>query len=397
MFYKNYFMFYINSILQYLYKIMHKREVCITRNQIRFELNPDLKPLEIEKKTKILSNSDKASYVLDGDDCICEVCDKSKDVKKPCTVCCDRCSNYVKEFEVFQQSYTKNHFLNGLTMAYVHHKNIHLSPDLILAVLIMQISRINSSFKNIFPKKDRVTFHSSDIRDLTKEIIEGLDEYGYNLGTTFSTTSEICRVVTDLLVMEAVSYRFGYVQLICGFPHIILVGTNEDWIKLENHWKNVMIPILLLDLPEKYKVPIENWCICINTILEKMRRSRMGEDLTKFWNEMMSIHPQDPNCVRSKGLQKLSGWISWIFALFSKEGLDLLEKGVPEKYLEITFKDFPNSIRTTELDMIGGEKIYVKAGIFGAIEEDNGVKFIFGFKKSKRTESDYKAMRKFWG
>jgi hypothetical protein len=108
----------------------------------------------------------------------------------------------------------------------------------------------------------------------------------------FSTSSDVDRVASQVVLLDAYSPYFSYwMQCICGIPSITLLGAPDDWKRIRER----IDVIAELDL--------EFWCRSLRPIVDHFVRAAAGDVDVAFWKRI--YNPND-----AYGGASITGWIT---------------------------------------------------------------------------------------
>ena len=111
----------------------------------------------------------------------------------------------------------------------------------------------------------------------------------------FTTTGPVERVVSQVVLMEAMREYFDYVvECICGIPTVTLEGTPEDWRKFRD--KVGQLPRYGLDVWAKHLLPL----------CDQFIRASEGNADRAFWRAIYKLHD-------AYGEETFNGWIGKLF------------------------------------------------------------------------------------
>ncbi|MFP2964314.1 DUF4419 domain-containing protein [Myxococcus sp. 1LA] len=173
----------------------------------------------------------------------------------------------------------------------------------------------------------------------------------------FSTTGPVERVVSQVVLMDAMRRYFDYVVMcICGIPTVTLEGSPEDWRNLRDKVRQ---------LP---RYGMEAWSRHLLPLCEQFIRASEGREDRAFWRAIYKLH-------ESYGRDSFNGWIGKLFPYLhnSTTGeydtpnpmLDLKELGTPDgtkKGVSLESDDLPTGLsRVPLLLAVGTESGRVKA------------------------------------
>ncbi len=181
--------------------------------------------------------------------------------------------------------------------SFAEHRPLVLSPDIIWLLINQTIAKhINDNAEKF--RTDIVDFQGkkdliveSD-KDLLKEkadwshLLDGFYEQikkhtegsiASTMRSDFTTTGEIERIASIVTLMGAVQSYFDYeIQyIVCGIPHITLLGTVEDWRKVLKKSRLMK------------KFGLGYWYSWLAPILKEFIRTAEGKPNAEFWRNMV--------------------------------------------------------------------------------------------------------------
>jgi hypothetical protein len=201
--------------------------------------------------------------------------------------------------------------LAAVGIAFAQHRPLVLSPDavwLTIAQGVAQHVRMNASALRgrlvRHDGKQRLTIQRSSLpRDPAewasaigslRELLAGEigDGRARVFECDFSTSSDVDRVASQVVLLDAYSPYFSYwMQCICGIPSITLLGTPEDWRRIRER----VDVIAELDL--------EFWCRSLRPIADQLARAAANDVDVAFWKRI--YNPND-----AYGGESITGWIT---------------------------------------------------------------------------------------
>ncbi len=111
----------------------------------------------------------------------------------------------------------------------------------------------------------------------------------------FSTTGPVERVVSQVVLMEAMREYFDFVvECICGIPTITLEGTPDDWRKLRD--KVTQLP----------RYGLEDWAKHLLPLCDQFIRASEGNADPAFWRAIYKLRD-------AYGGDTFNGWIGKLF------------------------------------------------------------------------------------
>ena len=140
---------------------------------------------------------------------------------------------------------------------------------------------------------------------MSKKIQENvkLPEFVAGITADFSTTTAVQKIVSQITLMYSVQKYFRYKILSrCGIPAVEMLGTEDDWSKLQSKLKIVRT---LLE-------PIENdlglsseWWILVEKVFRKLLSTYQGRPDKEWWSHIISYQNRF-----GSGERGFWGWIT---------------------------------------------------------------------------------------
>jgi hypothetical protein len=119
----------------------------------------------------------------------------------------------------------------------------------------------------------------------------------------FSTSTEVERVASQIVLLDAYSPFFSYwMRCICGIPSITLTGTVADWQSIRER----IDVIAELDLA--------TWCRSLAPIADQFVRAAAGDLDLAFWRRI--YNPGD-----AYGGEVITGWITRLYPYIEVDGV----------------------------------------------------------------------------
>eukprot|EP00005_Dracoamoeba_jomungandri_P004399 CAMPEP_0174249926 /NCGR_PEP_ID=MMETSP0439-20130205/251_1 /TAXON_ID=0 /ORGANISM="Stereomyxa ramosa, Strain Chinc5" /LENGTH=307 /DNA_ID=CAMNT_0015329871 /DNA_START=82 /DNA_END=1002 /DNA_ORIENTATION=- len=140
--------------------------------------------------------------------------------------------------------------------------------------------------------------------DFTKALAEHIGPEKVELvEAEFSTTTQVSKVVSQIVLMDAMQCYSSYVvRGGCGFPSITLRGTVNDWESIRERTKALG------------KFDLEWWTDGLVKVLEEFVEAAKGNANTKFWRSMVNKH-------QGSGYKEpMTGWIQAFFPYYLQAG-----------------------------------------------------------------------------
>ena len=208
------------------------------------------------------------------------------------------------------QAYHKN-YMEYLSKCWADHLGIVITPDIIWYTLLCELAAIVKGepetyrylFTNSPDKQDVLVCTSEPVVMPMQELI---DEMRYKVPTDvhlfmpeFSTGSLRTKHACNAAFADMCSPYYNYMMYCCGFPHIEVRGTADDWSLLVNSWKQLNIVI------DKAPKKVQTWAANVGKVLQDIADNLASP---AFWTKMFTL----VNC-GSGGQVEVSGWFSTLF------------------------------------------------------------------------------------
>ncbi len=212
---------------------------------------------------------------------------------------------------------SENGLLDAIWLAYYHHLDLVLSPDMIWLSILQSFSihleqnaeKLRSKFVSFEGKKELSVVYldfvmNKDIfedcfmklnnlieKEISKETLELL-----NPG--FSTSSELMQTVSRLSVMNTMKSYFTYVIRIgCGIRAVRMEGTTEDWMKLISKADELLA-----------NFEMDWWAPYLMPVLYELLNTFQGSNNPKFWDCCIRAVPSSGSKL-FMGKDRFNGWI----------------------------------------------------------------------------------------
>ena len=138
--------------------------------------------------------------------------------------------------------------LEYLSLAYASHNNPVFTPDMVYYAIMCEVAGVikeaPETYRSLFTtsdKKEKILVPIEERRngvpvlnmrefsgELSARIPGGIEAYLF----PFSTTGEEEAFALQASFMDAVSPYYSYSMFMCGFPEVVLEGTQGDWFKI---------------------------------------------------------------------------------------------------------------------------------------------------------------------
>jgi hypothetical protein len=209
-----------------------------------------------------------------------------------------------------------NAFLSAVHLAFCHHLPLVLSPDDVWLCLaqgfgVHVLSNAEVLRSRFVSHVGKVTLHAFRVAwpdDWNGVFEEFSDQIALHLGkkrdlvvADFSTTGPIERAASQVVLMSAMQAYFTYEMSFCGIPHILLLGTPEDW-------QNVRRRAEVLA-----EFDLKDWVIAVLPVLDQFIAASKGSVDPGFWRSMYKIDDHS-------GGPFVTGWVNVLFPYLQEVG-----------------------------------------------------------------------------
>lgn len=219
-----------------------------------------------------------------------------------------------------------NGFVGTIRLAYNLHHALVIKPDDVWIAIMVQFAsymsahaeELRDKFVTHQGKKELNVGMSGNLYTcdyarwchfITDEIVKNVKDPSIRewVMPNFSTTTEKEKLVGAAVLMGTMKQFFGYkCTLLCGLPEVTMLGTVEDWEKIQSKAHR----LLEFDCKEEY---LSKWYVMLEKVLEKFTESKRGRPDVVWWNRVCS------NFSGGSGPSYLSGWIT-VFSVFNEKG-----------------------------------------------------------------------------
>ncbi|MHC5537141.1 DUF4419 domain-containing protein [Singulisphaera rosea] len=199
--------------------------------------------------------------------------------------------------------------------AFMDHRPLRLSPDMIWLMICQAVANhVNTNAEELRPRFVR---HEDQVRiDVRRDdFVKGSPENPWPevfsefsakvrdhvgpkidlLTPSFSTTGPVERIVSEVVLLDAMRSYFQYVlHTRCGIPAITLEGTTEDWLALARQ----------ADAFAGFG--LDRWIETLRPILRQFVRASQGDVDSSFWRSLYKVNDQSGGPV-------ITGWITAFF------------------------------------------------------------------------------------
>jgi len=198
-------------------------------------------------------------------------------------------------------------------IAFSQHRPLILTPDAVWLTIAQGFAQhVNTNSEQL---RRRLVSHSGTktltVKTMSLETAEGwervVDDFclavrratNWNVGDLircdFSTTTPVTRVAGDVVLLDALQRYFEYrLWVICGIPQVTMLGTVDDWRKIERR----VAALATYDLSW--------WTDLLLPVCKELRRTVEGDPDLDFWQCIYM--PQEVY-----GGEVVTGWIARFF------------------------------------------------------------------------------------
>ena len=248
----------------------------------------------------------------------------------------------------------KDAFYQCMVKAYVEHKSVTLSPDMMWLLISQGFARyVNAHSEEL---RSQLVYHEGkqDLMVMTKDdLLSGKADWGKllndfskqielhtkgevakTIAADFSTTTPVERIASQITLMESMKSYFNYlaVRIGCGIPSVTLQGTPDDW------------RAVLSKTQKLGQYGLSEWTQTLEPILNEFIKTAEGNPNQRFWQEMVKKQRVDEfasarPCSADKPTE-LDGWILKFFPSEAGYTLDRVPytKSMPAEFVRVEFK-----------------------------------------------------------
>ncbi|TCD02350.1 DUF4419 domain-containing protein [Pedobacter frigidisoli] len=223
--------------------------------------------------------------------------------------------------------YQDHPFLTGLFNAYLDHRPIVLSPDMIWLLIGQGFARHIDNNKEALRNKlvhfegnkvltvvagdiqlgDKTSNWEAVFPQFNKQIsLFTGEKFTKNLTADFTTTTPTSKIASEITLMDGMKSYFVYQVVIigCGIPRVTIEGTTEDWEKVLKKIRFIK------------QYDLKWWTEELEPIVKEIILAKKGKANNQFWMNMIKVHT-----TKSYGtINTIDGWITKLFP-FTKKGL----------------------------------------------------------------------------
>ncbi|CAF0814897.1 unnamed protein product [Brachionus calyciflorus] len=289
-------------------------------------------------------------------------------------------------------------FVEAVHQAYSRHLPLIISPDMIwylissatAAHITLNSEELRYKFvdhdgkKKIEIRRDDFVLNSksnpwheviddfsSKIRELTK------NEIADTLVANFSTTSKDSRVVSQIVLMDAMKNYFDYhMSTMCGIPEFRITGEKEDWENVRDK------TLKIIDLIPEFNKWYNNG---LSEILQQFIDVFNDKIDNGFWNEIYKVGG-------GSGGPYISGWILALFPYLDNQrkngyAWETSWRDVKGFFAGITTKSFDYHMNQVPFkwNYLGQEidMLFIGGLIGVVVQKDQALKPVFGYSVAK--------------
>jgi hypothetical protein len=211
--------------------------------------------------------------------------------------------------------------LAAVSLAFSQHRPLVLSPDAVWITIAhgvvqhiqLHADRLRHQLVRHDGRKElsiRADAMPTDTRGWTSLVTQLRSRLAEEIGEDrarlfecdFSTSSDVDRLVSQVVLLDAYSPYFAYeFTCICGIPEITLLGTVDDW-------KTIRARIDVLA-----ELDLAFWCRSLAPIVDHFVRAAQGDIDVAFWRRI--YNPKD-----AYGGELVTGWITRLYPYLEVQG-----------------------------------------------------------------------------
>jgi hypothetical protein len=251
-----------------------------------------------------------------------------------------------------ESEFTDSNYLeqtqNGLINAFLFAYNNHISLKIKVQDIHIAIQMIISTFVNNNAEECRILFvnhdgqkqlsvenDTIDFNQFSQTMCNGIknnvkdDQFIDLLKPNYSTTKPIMCTVSNLLILNTMKEYFSYEFVCCcGIPEVVLDGSQEDWLNLQNKYKEVKNLFYNFGSME-----LDPWFDSMDIVMSMLIEMRMMDvqgtvqatnDQKKMWERVITFVP-----VGSGRDTFLGGWVQILSPYSSLNKIKEIVSGLP--------------------------------------------------------------------
>ena len=256
----------------------------------------------------------------------------------------------------------------SILMAYNYHWNLRTSPEdwwfcitRRVTIAIDQNSHKDSVRQMFVSHEGKKTLEvqvpTLSLRDvdynwffneMSKAISENVKvpEYVDAMTADFSVTTSVQKIVSQIALMSSLQKYFDYTMYtMCGIPGVEMLGTEEDWKRLQSKLK--VLRTLLEPIENDIGLRTEWWDL-VETVFRKLLATYQGKPDKHFWSLIVS-HEKAFMSGQKGGY---TGWITQ-FMEGTKERLETYEFSSGLVTVPLTIEDLASGVKDTSALVAG--------------------------------------------
>eukprot|EP01083_Nonionella_stella_P205287 747691_1 len=228
----------------------------------------------------------------------------------------------------------KNHFISALHASFMQHLPFQLRPDDIWIIIAQGIAthielnaeKLRETFvafddkQEIIVRDDSLDINSSDndwssvlnqfeagCRKLSNDKVVDL------ITSNFSTTTPTAKAASQCVLFKALSEYISFRTCTnSGIPNITLIGSVQDWKKIQNKCEQLKQMNIGLDFWLQHLVPIVENIVKTVVFLSQNKDKASEKELIQFWDSIYSFNSESGGCT-------VSGWAKTLFPYLSEQ------------------------------------------------------------------------------
>lgn len=205
--------------------------------------------------------------------------------------------------------------LGAIHVAFAQHRPLVLSPDAVWLTILSGVAQhVKLNAETLRPRlvrhqrkrelsvrlRESLALNPAAVRDAVTEFRAAIAaEIGEGptalLTCDFSTSGDVERIASEILLMDAYSPYFDYAaECVCGIPELTLLGEPKDWREMRQR-----VDVLA-------ELGLEWWTSSLAPILDKLVAASEGRPDAKFFRDMYKPHD-------AYGGEIIAGWSARLY------------------------------------------------------------------------------------